>query len=100
MHRIQTDRYLVVGGRLRVVLYDGRRASPTFERINEIHFGNESPGLLRIPPGVWHADHATGDDEAVVLNLPTHAYDRGRPDKYRLDPHGGDIPFDFTLRDG
>ncbi len=100
MHELQTDRYLLASGRLRVVLYDGRRDSPTFEVVNQIHFADEAPGLLAIPPGVWHADQNTGDREAAVINFPTRVYDRREPDKYRLDPHGDAIPFDFTLQDG
>jgi dTDP-4-dehydrorhamnose 3,5-epimerase len=100
VHKQQTDRYVTIAGRLRVVLYDGRTGSPTFESINEIHFADESPGLLRIPAGVWHADQNTGTTEAVVVNFPTRPYDRAEPDKYRTDPHEGAIPFDFTLRDG
>src|SRR5256885_12953102 len=38
MHRLQTDRYFVPAGRLRVVLHDGRVDSPTFERFQEIWF--------------------------------------------------------------
>ena len=100
MHELQTDRYLIVSGRLRVVLYDGRRTSTSFEELNQIHFADEAPGLLSIPPGVWHADQNIGDAEAAIINFPTRAYDRAKPDKYRIDPHGGEIPFDFTLRDG
>jgi dTDP-4-dehydrorhamnose 3,5-epimerase len=35
-----------------------------------------------------------------VINLPTRPFDRANPDKYRVDPHSGAIPFDFGLRDG
>ena len=33
------------------------------------------------------------------MNFPTRPYDRTNPDKYRIDPASGEIPFDFTLRD-
>jgi dTDP-4-dehydrorhamnose 3,5-epimerase len=91
---------MTIAGRLRIVLYDGRRDSPTFESINEILLADESPGLLRIPAGVWHAHQNTGTTEAIVVHLPTCPYDRAAPDKYRTDPHEGEIPFDFTLCDG
>jgi dTDP-4-dehydrorhamnose 3,5-epimerase len=100
MHELQSDRYLFVSGRLRVALYDGRQDSPTFGQTNQIHVTDETPALLRIPPGVWHADQNTGDEDAVFINLPTRAYDPANPDKRRLDPHSAAIPFDFTLRDG
>jgi dTDP-4-dehydrorhamnose 3,5-epimerase len=100
MHKRQTDRYVVMGGRLRVVLYDGRPDSPTFERFAEFSFADEAPGFLRIPSGVWHADQNVGEEPCRVLNFPTRPYDRDAPDKYRIDPASGEIPFDFTLRDG
>jgi dTDP-4-dehydrorhamnose 3,5-epimerase len=100
MHRVQTDRYAVLAGRVRVVLYDGRTDSPSYERFAKFHFTEANPGLLRIPTGVWHADQNWGDTDALIVNFPTHPYDRESPDKYRIDPHSGDIQFDWSLRDG
>ncbi|MFL5825724.1 MAG: hypothetical protein ACJ76V_04310 [Thermoleophilaceae bacterium] len=100
MHRLQADRYFVPGGKLRVALYDGRVDSPSFEVLQEVWFSDESPGLVRIPPGVWHADQNWGDRDVSLMNFPTRAYNAADPDKYRLDPHGGEIPFDWSIRDG
>jgi dTDP-4-dehydrorhamnose 3,5-epimerase len=100
MHRLQADRYFVPACRMRVVLYDGRTDSPTFERFQEIWFSEASAGLVRIPPGVWHADHNWGDLDATLVNFPTRPYDPLDPDKYRIDPHGHEIAFDWSLRDG
>jgi dTDP-4-dehydrorhamnose 3,5-epimerase len=100
MHKLQADRYAVLAGSLRVVLHDGRVDSPSRGCFAEFHFTDASPGLLRIPPGVWHADQNWGATDARVVNFPTCAYDRAQPDKYRIDPHDGRIAFDFTLRDG
>lgn len=100
MHKLQTDRYAVLEGSLRVVLHDGRVDSPSYGRFAEFHFTDATPGLLRIPAGVWHADQNWGETVARVVNFPTCAYDHAQPDKYRVDPHSGAIPFDFALRDG
>ena len=100
MHKLQTDRYVVLAGNLRVVLHDGRVGSPTAGHFAELHFTDASPGRLSIPPGVWHADQNWGETDVRVINFPTRAYDRERPDKYRIDPHSGEIAFDFSLRDG
>lgn len=100
MHKLQADRYAVLSGSLRVVLHDGRVGSPSHGRFAQFHFTDATPGLLRIPPGVWHADQNWGDADVRVVNYPTRAYDREQPDKYRIDPHSGTIPFDFSLRDG
>ena len=100
MHKLQADRYLLGQGRVRVVLFDGRPSSPTYERFDELHFDPTTPALLRIPPGVWHADQNTGAEDVVIVNFPTRAYDPDNPDKYRIDPHSGEIPFDWSLADG
>ena len=100
MHELQTDRYFVVSGSVRVVLFDGREDSRTSGEIAEVNFTDRTPGLVKIPPGVWHADQNWGDVEAHVLNFPTRAYDPDRPDKFRIDPHSGAIPFEWSIKDG
>lgn len=100
MHKVQTDRYSVLRGQVRVVLFDGREDSPDKGSFCEIWFTDECPGLLRIPPGVWHADQNWGSTEALIMNYPTHAYNPADPDKYRIDPHSGIIPFKWELKDG
>lgn len=100
MHRLQADRYFLVTGHVRVVLYDGRVESPTFRSFAEFQLTDESRALLLIPPGVWHADHNWGDMEAAIMNFPTRPFDRENPDKYRIDPHDGTIPFDWSRVDG
>jgi dTDP-4-dehydrorhamnose 3,5-epimerase len=100
MHKLQADRYAALAGPLRVVLYDGRPTSQTFQKFAEFYFGDRAPGFIRIPPGVWHADQNIGDAPSTVINFPTRPYDRDNPDKYRIDPASGEIPFDFSLSDG
>jgi dTDP-4-dehydrorhamnose 3,5-epimerase len=100
MHRRQADRYVVMQGNQRVVLFDGRVRSSTHGRFAEFHFTEAARGRLLIPPGVWHADQNWGDTEAVFINFPTRPFDREDPDKFRIDPESGAIPFDFRLRDG
>jgi dTDP-4-dehydrorhamnose 3,5-epimerase len=100
MHERQIDRYLVADGNVRVVLYDGRPDRASHGRIAQFFFTAASPGLLAIPPGVWHADQNWGEKDAHIVNFPTHPYDHANPDKYRIDPHSDVIPFDWELRDG
>jgi dTDP-4-dehydrorhamnose 3,5-epimerase len=100
MHELQTDRYFIVSGSVRVVLFDGRANSNTAESIVEAHFTDRTPGLVKIPPGVWHADQNWGDVEAHILNFPTRPYNPDQPDKFRIDPHDNTIPYDWSIRDG
>jgi dTDP-4-dehydrorhamnose 3,5-epimerase len=99
MHHFQADRWYPFAGEGRMVLYDGRDDSATHGEIVQIGFSEVSRGIVYIPPGVWHAAHNTGDGDWQMINFPTRAYDSENPDKYRTDPHSGEIPFDFALRD-
>jgi dTDP-4-dehydrorhamnose 3,5-epimerase len=97
MHLKQADRYFLCAGSVRVVLHDGRVRSPTYGAFAEFHLTEESRALLLIPPGVWHGDQNWGASDAQVLNFPTRPFNREDPDKYRIDPYSGMIPFDWTL---
>jgi dTDP-4-dehydrorhamnose 3,5-epimerase len=99
MHKLQTDRYYVATGDVRVALYDGREDSPTAGAMVEVMFTDQTPGLLAIPPGVWHADQNWGETVARIVNFPTRAYNPDEPDKFHIDPHAGIIPFDWALHD-
>jgi dTDP-4-dehydrorhamnose 3,5-epimerase len=100
MHERQTDRYVTISGNVRVVLFDDRIDSPTRDTLAQIHFTDVTPGVLTIPPGVWHATHNWGESVATIVNFPTRPYDAEDPDKNRIDPHSGAIPFDWSLQDG
>jgi dTDP-4-dehydrorhamnose 3,5-epimerase len=100
MHERQSDRYFVLSGSMRVVLFDGREGSPTAGTLVQVHFSDRTPGLMCIPPGVWHADQNYGTTPAQLVNFPTRPYDPADPDKLRIDPNAGVIPFDWELRGG
>jgi dTDP-4-dehydrorhamnose 3,5-epimerase len=100
MHRKQADRYFIASGHLRVVLFDGRVDSPTYRSFAEFHLTEEARALLLIPPGVWHGDQNWGERDAILMNFPTRPFDRNDPDKYRIDPYSGTIPFAWSLPEG
>ena len=47
-HENQTDHFCCVAGTAKVVLWDGRRASPTFREICEFFIGVRNPLLLKM----------------------------------------------------
>jgi dTDP-4-dehydrorhamnose 3,5-epimerase len=100
MHRRQADRYFVQTGDLRIALYDGRDDSPTKGGFCQFWFTENGYLLLYIPQGVWHATQNWGTTLGRIVNFGTARFDPADPDKARIDPHGGVIPFDWTIRDG
>ena len=96
-----TRRYLVMGSRSlersghRVVLYDARGDSPTRGQMNEFRIGTVRPGLIVIPPGVWHGVQNLHDGPSTLVNLVDRAYRYDDPDHWRLPPDTAEIPYRF-----
>ncbi len=99
-HRLQTDHFVVVRGMMKVVLYDARDDSPTRGLVNEFFLGDFNPVLLQIPAGVYHGFKCISEHEALVINIPTETYNYSDPDEFRVAPHTGEIPYDWSRQDG
>lgn len=99
-HKQQEDNMAVIKGMMKLVLYDGRKNSPTFGRVNEFFIGVHAPFLIKIPPMVLHGFKCISDEEAIVINIPSEPYNPENPDEHRLDPHNNKIPYDWNRRDG
>lgn len=94
-HKIQTDNFACIRGKIRLGLYDARKDSPTYAKAQEIVMGIDTPLLVTIPNLVYHGFKGMSDEESVIINTPTEPYNRAHPDEYRLDPFDNDIPFDW-----
>jgi len=94
-HRVQTDRIFVVLGRVKIALFDDRDSSPTRGVVSAFHLGLLRPGLLVIPPGVWHGLKNDASEPAGFINFFDHAYRYEDPDEWRLPADTPKIPFKF-----
>ena len=99
-HKRQTDYFTIVKGMMKVVLYDQRKESPTFGELDEFFMGELNPMLLVIPPFVVHGMKAIGTESGYLVNCPTEPYAYKCPDEHRIDPHGGEIPYNWERKDG
>jgi dTDP-4-dehydrorhamnose 3,5-epimerase len=95
LHLEQDDRLFFSSGDVKVVLFDARVDSSTFEHLNVHYFGAVQRALLRIPCGVYHAIQNVGQGDAIFVNMPTRPYRHEEPDKYRLPLDTAQIPYDF-----
>jgi dTDP-4-dehydrorhamnose 3,5-epimerase len=84
LHRHTVDRLFAASGSLCIVCYDGRRESPTFGCVNEFFVGSRNPGLVVIPPGLYHGWKNMGVDEATIVSMPNRLYDHEGPDRWEL----------------
>jgi dTDP-4-dehydrorhamnose 3,5-epimerase len=84
LHQLGTDRLFVVSGLVKIVIFDGRKASPTFGALNEFVVSEKNPGLLLIPPNLYHGWKNIGNREAIIINMPDRMYDYEQPDALDL----------------
>jgi dTDP-4-dehydrorhamnose 3,5-epimerase len=84
LHQGLSDRLFVVDGLVKIAVFDGRHGSPTAGRINEFTVSARNPGLLIIPPNLYHGWKNIGTSEAIIINMPTRMYNYEAPDALDL----------------
>ena len=94
-HKLQTDNFTCVFGKMRLALYDAREQSKTFKEVQDFIIDLENPMLIQIPPNVYHGFKCVSNQEAIVINTVTRAYNHQDPDEYRVDAYDNDIPYDW-----
>jgi len=98
LHKKMTLNYAVIKGMVKLVLYDDRPSSPTRGTLVELFTGELDYSLIKIPPNVWNGFKGIGTEPAIVANCATIPHD---PDEIvRMDPKSGQIPYDWSLKDG
>jgi len=94
-HAVQTDRLCFTNGLFRIVLFDLREDSPTFERRVELLAGEDEPIRLIIPPFVAHGVQNLGTTRGSYVNMPDRVYNLESPDKYRVPADSSILSFDW-----
>lgn len=94
-HEETTDRLFVGHGLIQIVLYDNRPDSPTRGMINEFKLGSIRPGLVVVPPKVWHGIRNIDSKDSLILNIVDRAYDYDNPDHWRVPHDSPEVPFNF-----
>ena len=99
LHQRSTDRLFVVSGLVKFAVFDGRLKSPTCGSVNEVTVSERNPGLLIVPPNLYHGWKNIGTNEAIIINMPTMMYNYEEPDALDLpwdsEAAAGIIPYRF-----
>ena len=98
IHETLKLNYICVFGMVKLVLYDARENSKTFNALQELFIGEDNYVLVHIPPGVANGTKAISAPYAIVCNVASEPHN---PDlKYkRVNPHAKEIPYDWTRKD-
>jgi dTDP-4-dehydrorhamnose 3,5-epimerase len=100
LHKEQSDNVACVQGMIKLVLYDPREQSTTFNQVDQFYLGVHNPMLVQIPRGIYHGWMCVSQEEAIIVNIPSECYNYDSPDEFRIDPHDNDIPYDWERKDG
>lgn len=99
-HKIQTDNFVCVKGKVKVVLYDNRENSKTKGELQEFFLSFYNPLLIQIPPYVLHGFEVDCDEDSYVISIPTEPYDYEKPDEYRIPFDSKEIPYTWKGKKG
>ncbi|ODS42960.1 MAG: dTDP-4-dehydrorhamnose 3,5-epimerase [Candidatus Altiarchaeales archaeon IMC4] len=99
-HKLQTDNFTCVSGKVRVGLFDARVDSKTHGEVTEFILGIDEPMLIQIPSMVYHGFENITDEIGIIVNTPTETYNYKAPDELRLPFDTKKIPFKWDAKKG
>ena len=96
-HSVLWDWFFISHGAAKFILRDDRRDSPTYEEMNTFVIGSRNPGLLVVPPGVYHGWMSLEDDTQMV-STASEVYNRENPDEVRIPPDSFGVEWEVKGR--
>ena len=93
-HTKQTQNYAVVDGMIKLVLYDNRKNSKNFKKIQEIYMGDLNYLLVTIPTGIINAYKCISETKSILANCSTLPHNPDEMINYEIDSKK--IPYDWN----
>lgn len=94
-HNVLWDWFFISHGSAKFALRDDRPDSPTYEQMDSVVVTSRNPGLVVVPPGVYHGWMSLEDDTQLV-SIGSEVYNRQNPDEVRVPPDSWG--FDWTVK--
>ena len=95
-HTKQTQNYAVIDGMIKLVLFDNRKDSKTFNKVHELFIGEENYSLITIPTGIIMGYKCIGTKKSILANCSTLTHDPNEMINY--DPLGNKVPYKWDLK--
>jgi len=96
LHKKMTLNYAIVYGRVKLLLYDGRKKSKSYGKIQEIYLSTEDYNLITIPPLIWNGFKAIGNKMSIIANCSDMPHD---PKEIIRKPYDTkEIPYKWGMR--
>ncbi|OGK29799.1 dTDP-4-dehydrorhamnose 3,5-epimerase [Candidatus Roizmanbacteria bacterium RIFCSPHIGHO2_12_FULL_33_9] len=94
-HKKMTLNYCVIEGMVKLVLYDDRKDSKTYQQLQEIFIGEDNYCLVQIPPGIVNGYKTIGVKPSILINCSTHPHDL--KEMIRINPLSQEIPYSWDI---
>ena len=75
LHKKATLNYVCVKGKVKLVLYDERDNSKTFDQYQELILTPSDYYMVTIPPLIWNGFKGIDEQESIIANCMTIAHD-------------------------
>ncbi len=86
--------FCVPYGRIKIVVYDNRPGSPTYNTIDEIILDDsENYSLLSMPPGLWYAFKCESKGFSIFANIISLKHDPDESSSLPIDTK--EIPYEW-----
>lgn len=93
-HQLQTDFWMCLTGHIKVGVFREEDSTAWL-----LVTGEKKPGVVIIPPPLWHGAATVGDSQAGLMYYVTHAYNAQKPDEDRR-AHDSVAGFPWGVRHG
>ncbi|MEW6481483.1 MAG: dTDP-4-dehydrorhamnose 3,5-epimerase family protein [bacterium] len=93
-HLKMTQHFAVPVGKIKLVIYDERRNSATYGRIEILEIGEENYCLVKIPPILWYGFQGISSNPALIANCTDMPHNPSEVE--HLDYLDKRIPYDWT----
>lgn len=95
-HTKQIQNYCVVDGMIKLVMYDNRKKSISYQKLQELFLGEENYCLVTIPTGVIMGYKCIGNKKSILANCSTLPHDPSEMISY--DPNGKKVPYNWEIK--
>ena len=68
LHKRMTVNYVCVVGKIKLVLFDDRKQSPTKGMLQEIFLTTENYSLVSVPPRIWNGFKSVENKFSIIAN--------------------------------
>ncbi len=90
--------YICIHGMIKLVLYDMRKKSPTYKKLEVLFIGDDNYCLVHIPPGIANGSKGMASPHSILCNIASEPHNPSLKYK-RIDPHSKKIPYDWDRKD-